>query len=176
MRPLHLPLLSRNPGYALVVCGLLVKLCQTWYVFIKGLMQLRTLAILLFEAKCYNFIQENVQQMPIILCWLLQVEVKHYMHGLTQIHLCTRGVVFKVKMADNVLYKLCTLLIIITFLCRQWCTYFKADMPFTTMKLLIVIRGIFIQSYLKKETDQYWTQSCINDYYNSTIIILIRIC
>ena len=31
-------------------------------------------------------------------------EVKHFMHGLSQIHLQNRGVVFRVKMAEDVLY------------------------------------------------------------------------
>ena len=31
-------------------------------------------------------------------------EVKHYMHGLAQIHLRHKGVVFKVKIAEDVLY------------------------------------------------------------------------
>ena len=31
-------------------------------------------------------------------------EVKHFMHGLSQIHLQSRGVVFRVKMAEDVLY------------------------------------------------------------------------
>ena len=30
--------------------------------------------------------------------------MKHYMHGLTQIHLQKRGVVLRVKMAEDILY------------------------------------------------------------------------
>lgn len=32
------------------------------------------------------------------------VEVKHYLHGLSQIHLTNKGVALRVKMAEDVLY------------------------------------------------------------------------
>ena len=39
-------------------------------------------------------------------------EIKHYMHGLTQIHLQTKGVVYKVKFAEDVLFNEVNIIII----------------------------------------------------------------
>lgn len=47
----------------------------------------------------------QIETNAIMLVIRLQVEeVKHYMHGVAQVNLPQRGVVFKVKMAEDVLY------------------------------------------------------------------------